>query len=554
MLSHLDELPNTYLEFRLWKQGRVNIDNLCQKLKAATSQAMWDLIMEYHLLKEALCLKEHPLMKKLSTRIRNRSNLKTVRFAKYEIKESNCKVQLDMGVDKRKNAEDKNTNKEVIINLEVQPKKMRPKKFPSHSFTQRAITFDETIREKSWKTSIILNSYELGTEGILSEVYSNTLREWFEFGDKINAPAIRKMKINLSNQHMLNLTLKELQNLVVQISHDAVRMYSSEIAEENDKVICGELYVPYANTSYATKCILIARHFEQWKASTSCRGTLEFPELLGQQVLKNVQKFSPITLNGKNFVPRQRILWGTVTSDTILLYTYNWSKDNVDKLLEYGNNVGLWLSFRASLQHSITAQKCGLFTNQAISRKSMFSTNNPYMNCIGDIDHMMKFPKDRTRRLMGHSIGSPLPQTTIEAFKDMYVHKPVENVDPVVAFTIEMNNLKKVDKRHREELKKLHTMYQSRSNTSTNSQIQILMQNSRTIHYCHTPFLFLSKWRIQSAATRDHSINPPSLEMHVGPVENEQWHENLCFSFINEYRRYLQTLGFMALEVDKKHG
>lgn len=55
----------------------------------------------------------------------------------------------------------------------------------------------------------------------------------------------------------------------------------------------------------------------------------------------------------------------------IILYTYNWSKDNVDKLTEHGKNVGLWLSVRANLLNSITTQKLGLFYNQAISRKSI---------------------------------------------------------------------------------------------------------------------------------------------------------------------------------------
>lgn len=64
-------------------------------------------------------------------------------------------------------------------------------------------------------------------------------------------------------------------------------------------------------------------------------------------------------------------------------------------------------------------------------------------------------------------------------------------------------------------------------------------------------------WRLQSAATRDHSINTPSLEKYANEQNlfaNEVWHETLCLSFITEYKRYLQTLGFMALEVEKKTG
>lgn len=113
-------------------------------------------------------------------------------------------------------------------------------------------------------------------------------------------------------------------------------------------------------------------------------------------------------------------------------------------------------------------------------------------------------------------------------------------------------------------------MYQSRTNSCTHAQIDILLQNSRVIHYCHTPLLFLSRrdifilpqffffliiitnayrWRVQAAATRDHSINTPKLST-VLSKNNEVWYDSLCMGFISEYKKYLQTLGFMSLHVD----
>lgn len=55
----------------------------------------------------------------------------------------------------------------------------------------------------------------------------------------------------------------------------------------------------------------------------------------------------------------------------VILYTYNWSKDNVDKLVELASNIGLWLSVRASVSNSVTAQKLGIFYNQAITRTNL---------------------------------------------------------------------------------------------------------------------------------------------------------------------------------------
>lgn len=51
-------------------------------------------------------------------------------------------------------------------------------------------------------------------------------------------------------------------------------------------------------------------------------------------------------------------------------YTYNWSKERVDKLMIQCNNLGMWLDARASLLSSIVSQKQGLFHNQLTVRKT----------------------------------------------------------------------------------------------------------------------------------------------------------------------------------------
>ena len=42
--------PATCIEVRLWKQGRVNMESLKQKLKQAIEYSFWDFVTEYHLL------------------------------------------------------------------------------------------------------------------------------------------------------------------------------------------------------------------------------------------------------------------------------------------------------------------------------------------------------------------------------------------------------------------------------------------------------------------------------------------------------------------------
>lgn len=115
-------------------------------------------------------------------------------------------------------------------------------------------------------------------------------------------------------------------------------------------------------------------------------------------------------------------------------------------------------------------------------------------------------------------------------------------------------------------------MWQSRTSNIpiSLSALNTFKQHSRLIHFCHTPLLFLPSWRLQSAATRDHSLTPPS---HFGSsnssahqqspqlIQSKQestnaimikWHQELCKSILSEYKQYLQTLGFNSIQVESQ--
>lgn len=54
------------------------------------------------------------------------------------------------------------------------------------------------------------------------------------------------------------------------------------------------------------------------------------------------------------------------------------------------------------------------------------------------------------------------------------------------------------------------------------------------------------RWRIKSAATRDHSL----IQIEGVVDETGGWHRDLCYTFVSDYKRYLQTLGFTPLVLD----
>lgn len=117
-------------------------------------------------------------------------------------------------------------------------------------------------------------------------------------------------------------------------------------------------------------------------------------------------------------------------------------------------------------------------------------------------------------------------------------------------------------------------MWQSRATASnipiSLATLNLFKQHSRLLHYCHTPLLFLPKWRLQSAATRDHSLSQPPSALHSIvqqnspqnvqsqskiPIANQnatktEWHIELCSAMLIEYKQYLQTLGFNPVRIE----
>lgn len=113
-------------------------------------------------------------------------------------------------------------------------------------------------------------------------------------------------------------------------------------------------------------------------------------------------------------------------------------------------------------------------------------------------------------------------------------------------------------------------MWQNRS-AAPNIPISVTALNtfkqySRLIHFCHTPLLFLPSWRLQSAATRDHSLSAQSslstgislyqqLSQQMQKNQNEQtniikWHKELCSLMLSEYKQYLHSLGFSSVQIE----
>lgn len=504
--------------------------------------------MEYYLLILPLCRPTtlEPIFKNSPIEI-NKLNINLSQEIEF-----NCVLDLN---------NEKNIKKEITHNLkrkviaEFVPRKRSRRIIPPNSKVSRSITFENYDKEKELmllrkKQTIspiqrsinASNSYESGDDGQLSEIYSKHLPDWLEFGNSLNAPAVRKHIIDVT-PYLTKVIIREIFNLLHH-GHGTAKTFQ-EIYTNCLNTIDNEIFLPYTQNNFTNsrnKYIIILRNFDQWKTSVNS----ECSDNNNLQNLKHTQKFIPIYTN-HIYIPRQKILWILINTDNVTFYSYNWTKDNIEKLISDITNLGSWLCVRSCFLNSVTLQKMGLFHNQPLTRKCYMLGSNPYVNIIGDTDHIKDFSRDATRKRQPANLLSIL-----EAFRDNFRNSKYTTWDPVVVFTIEMREMKSVEKKSKDEMKVLHAMYQSRTSTTTVPHIFLLMQNSRIIHYCHTPLLFLPRWRLKAAATRDHSLYP--LQNKITSEENEVWHKELCYSFFFEYRNYLQTLGFIPLQFDNAIG
>lgn len=229
------------IEFRIWKQGRVNLEFLITKLSSAVKHGTWDLVTEYNLLATPLT---EPLIVNPSPVI-------------DEIAEENKEPQT--------------------------PVKSQPQK----------------------NDDLSLNQYELGEQRKLNEIYHTTLARWFQFALEMSVPAVKKHEVVIHHRHPIPVIVRELQNIircqdsdtsskafVLQDRQPFVNQFvlrkagsapkwpenawnssGQSMGQSTQEGATSPAYVPHEfnkdeQTTYI-KCILVARNFHQWKASIS---------------------------------------------------------------------------------------------------------------------------------------------------------------------------------------------------------------------------------------------------------------------------------------------
>lgn len=288
------------------------MDNLSQKLRNATSQSVWDIIMEHYLLQSPLCHEDTTNIKSsvLSTNKLIDSNF-AAPFLNGEITIFENTALLDLSLSNKNIEIELNTGMQIETRSDSVSSRRRKRVTP---LFQRSTTVDETKETANRKSVIALNAFEQGERGILSDVYSSTLQNWLEFGYTLATPSVKKHQVTLTNRHLTNVTVKELQSIVSHLSRENAKAFRCIPHQHNEKCI----YVPYAPTNSIQKCLIISRNFEQWKACTAFKGSVDFSELFNVNNIKHTQKFTPSVTSTGIFISRQKILWALIETDKVI--------------------------------------------------------------------------------------------------------------------------------------------------------------------------------------------------------------------------------------------
>lgn len=240
----------TLIEFRIWKQGRVNLESLIVKLSSAVKHGTWDLVTEYNLLATAL---------------------------------TGPGVVVVGSASANKDTAAENRETQTPVRTPQQPQSPKATDNPT------------------------IDQYELGEEGQLNEIYHTALAQWFQFALEMGVPAVKKHEVIVHHRHAIPVIVKELQNLircqdpdtssrvfvlqdrqpflnrfVVPRKAGPTRKWSESVrnkptAEDNSadrEDADSPVYMPRdlsrdEQQTSCIKCILIARNFCQWKASLS---------------------------------------------------------------------------------------------------------------------------------------------------------------------------------------------------------------------------------------------------------------------------------------------
>ncbi|KAK2816008.1 hypothetical protein Q5P01_026475 [Channa striata] len=451
-----------------------------------------------------------------------------------------------------------------------------------------------------------VSQLEEGDVGTLHPVYQLTCEPWITFMIRLGCPSIQQCTVEIASHFLLPSILSEVVSLVSSLASDT----TVKAFEKSSCPQLGDIFVPFPlvqNVSQppnATRSfILIGRNFHQWHCSTEQEDSSDeentpvlnrFTPHKGFQRFEALEQsdwFSP-SQTGTGLAPRQRFLFISILDKKVTLYSYNWSVDLGGSLNRELVRLVKWQNARAHVVHCLLTQKMGLFHHYCFSDApvhEMYSKQdpNPFLSPSMEPDALLRsavppLPSKEQGRLGSSSRSlAPLhfPSELLpfdEALRDVCTIQPLIEGDAVARHGGQLLEIKASERRELEKQMKIENLFvtwQQRSAQSnmpiSGTDLEILKQSSRLVHYCATPLLFDPTFRKQiqeeqvilppvkkrhrssdsTASGRDRSYSTDSAEMLPGRLKEEPWLLEISSTFLQQYVQYLQSMGFILVQV-----
>ncbi|XP_077133619.1 KICSTOR complex protein SZT2 isoform X3 [Ranitomeya variabilis] len=431
-----------------------------------------------------------------------------------------------------------------------------------------------------------------GEVGMLHPLYSHTCLQWMNFMSQLGCPSMQLSSGQTVSRFLLPSILTELFSIITSLASDTrVRVFEKCNGPEGPAFVpfCINQNIP-SRPAAARELILLGRNFRQWRYNT-------------EQAQKGFQRFEAmepdpaerppdLSASPRGLVPRQRFLIIDIQDKKLTLYTYNWSPDLGASLSRSLVRLIQWQNARAHVVHCLLSQKLGLFHHYCFSDPSWYEESkqdpNPFLNSSLEIDALIKSPtpppyKEQMRlATSGRSLPSLHDPPDIvpfdEVLRDVLPIKPMHlspEVDTVSRHGAQFLEIKSTERREVEKQLKIENLFVTWQQRSAQSNMPIsaadldtLKQSARLVHYCATPLLFDPAFQAQvqndqgrsegkkrhrsndsGTSGRDRSHSCDSADMPPSKAKDEPWLQELCTAFMQQYIQYLQSTGFILVQL-----
>ncbi|XP_066857271.1 KICSTOR complex protein SZT2 isoform X1 [Anser cygnoides] len=437
---------------------------------------------------------------------------------------------------------------------------------------------------------------EEGDVGTMHPLFSQTCQQWMAFMNHLGCPSVQQCSAEIVSRFLLSSILVEVVNLVTALASDTtVKVF--------ERICChgSTAFLPYKPGQSASPrpaavrhFILLGRNFHQWRCSTeqAHKGLQRFEAM----EFSSAERGSDPSLAGRDLAPRQRFLFMEIIDKKLTLYTYNWSPDLGANLNCSLIRLLQWQNARSHIVHCLISQKLGLFHHHCFMDTPWHEDSkqepNPFLNSTLEVDALIRSPTPPPSKEQGRlsSSARSLPSLHFhpdvvpfdEALRDVTTVKRIPHgpelgpFDPVSRHGAQFLEIKSMERKELEKQMKIENLFVTWQQRSAQSNMPIsladletLKQSSRLVHYCATPLLFDPAFRQQiqtdqqgkvegkkrhrsndsTASGRDRSHSCDSAEGLPCKLKEEPWLQEMCNAFLQQYIQYLQSMGFILVQV-----